>query len=83
MRQRQNSVNLAGKGSTAAELAPVSNWLLPEPAVPKSLAAIGMMTGRWNMAINLVCKMNVESEKATATTEYAQFIDAVRLTLEK
>ena len=35
------------------------------------------------MAANPVCKMNVEPGKAAAKTEYAQFMDAVKLTLEK
>lgn len=35
------------------------------------------------MPINLVLRMNVEPEKVAAKTEYAQFIDAVQLTLEK
>ena len=53
---------------------PVPDWLPLEPAIPKNVAIIGMMIGRWNMAINLVCRMNVELEKAAAKTEYTQFI---------
>jgi len=49
---------------------PIPDGLLPEPAVPDSVATIGMMR-RWTMATDPVCKMSVEPEKAAAKAEHA------------
>ena len=51
--------------------APVPNWLPPEPTVAKERGNHTIVIRRKEMAIDPVCKMNVESGKAAAKAEHA------------